>query len=204
MKETDSKVVAEMQLTRFAQKTNGLRMTEMHLRVLDFYETTDKYVLLDLIDDMLDELGRNGVRALGRNVQSLSKRQATSLLIDLRRWYITSYCNDVVENCTKLRELQRRVDAVETENATLKARLNDGWSDRVTYENMVDQIAACEDTSERDEARKLVEPMLKRDMVRKFREDIRQKVQEMHPHGNTFNGPVGQVIGHVDKIERKD
>ena len=33
---------------------------------------------------------------------------------------------------------------------------------------------------------------------------IKQKMHEDKPIGNTFNGPVGQVIGHVDKIERKD
>ena len=174
------KVAAEMQLGRFALKTHGLRMTEMRLRVLGFLEQTDKFALLGMLDDMMDDLGRNGVRALGQNVQSLSKRQAMLLLTDLRRWWVVNWCCDAVENCDRIRDLQRRLASVEAENAAMKARLNDGWTGRVTYESMVEQIAACEDASERDEARKLIEPMLKRETARKFREDIKQKVKELN------------------------
>ena len=174
------KVAAEMQLGRFALKTHGLRMTEMRLRVLGFLEQTDKFALLGMLDDMMDDLGRNGVRALGQNVQGLSKRQAMLLLTDLRRWWVVNWCCDAVENCDRIRDLQRRLASVEAENAAMKARLNDGWTGRVTYESMVEQIAACEDASERDEARKLIEPMLKRETARKFREDIKQKVKELN------------------------
>ena len=174
------KVAAEMQLGRFALKTHGLRMTEMRLRVLGFLEQADKFALLGMLDDMMDDLGRNGVRALGQNVQGLSKRQAMLLLTDLRRWWVVNWCCDAVENCDKIRDLQRRLASVEAENAAMKARLNDGWTGRVTYESMVEQIAACEDASERDEARKLIEPMLKRETARKFREDIKQKVKELN------------------------
>ena len=174
------KVAAEMQLGRFALKTHGLRMTEMRLRVLGFLEQTDKFALLGMLDDMMDDLGRNGVKALGQNVLNLSKRQAMLLLTDLRRWWVVNWCCDAVENCDKIRDLQRRLASVEAENAAMKARLNDGWTGRVTYESMVEQIAACEDASERDEARKLIEPMLKRETARKFREDIKQKVKELN------------------------
>ena len=174
------KVAAEMQLGRFALKTHGLRMTEMRLRVLGFLEQADKFALLGMLDDMMDDLGRNGVRALGQNVQNLSKRQAMLLLTDLRRWWVVNWCCDAVENCDRIRDLQRRLASVEAENAAMKARLNDGWTGRVTYESMVEQIAAFEDASERDEARKLIEPMLKRETARKFREDIKQKVKELN------------------------
>ena len=174
------KVAAEMQLGRFALKTHGLRMTEMRLRVLGFLEQADKFALLGMLDDMMDDLGRNGVKALGQNVQGLSKRQAMLLLTDLRRWWVVNWCCDAVENCDRIRDLQRRLASVEAENAAMKARLNDGWTGRVTYESMVEQIAACEDASERDEARKLIEPMLKRETARKFREDIKQKVKELN------------------------
>ena len=180
MKEAEMKVAAEMQLGRFALKTHGLRMTEMRLRVLGFLEQADKFALLGMLDDMMDDLGRNGVKALGQNVQGLSKRQAMLLLTDLRRWWVVNWCCDAVENCDRIRDLQRRLASVEAENAAMKARLNDGWTGRVTYESMVEQIAACEDASERDEARKLIEPMLKRETARKFREDIKQKVKELN------------------------
>ncbi len=197
-----------MRLEKFAQKTHGLRMDEMRLRVLGYWEQVDKYALLGMLDDMIGELGRNGVKALGQNERNLSKRQAMLILADLRRWWVTNWCHDVVENCGKVSELRRRVAALEAENESLKERLNDGWTGRVTYENMVEQIAACEDASERDDARKLVEPMLKRDMARKFREDIRRKVLEAqgdkekptyghvtmnHPQ---FDGPMYEIKGN--------
>ena len=183
------RIAAEMQLARFAQKTQGLMTTETHLKVLSFFDQTDKYTLLGLIDNMVDDLARNGLRALGQNVQNLSKRQALLLLGDLRRWFIINYCNDVVENCDKLCECQRRAAMLEAENIAMKSRLNDGWSDRVTFENVVEQIAACEDTKERDEARKIFEPMLKREMARKLRAEIKRKVNESNisEGSRTFN-----------------
>lgn len=181
MKDIDPKIVAEMSLARFVQKTNGLRVTEMHLRVLTLLEQTDRFTMLSLMDKMVDELMRNGVRPLGPKVQSLNKKQILLLLIDLRRWFIITYCDNAVECCEKVCELLRQNEELERNYAALKARLNDGWTDRVTYENVVEQIAACEDASERDDARKLFEPMLKRDMARKFREDIKKKVKEMNP-----------------------
>ena len=201
MKDGDAKVAAEMQLARFAQKTHGLRMTEMHLRVLGLAEQTDKYFLLGLMDDMMDDLHRNGVRALGQNVQKLSKREALLLLSDLRRWWATGYCQNVVENCARVVELQRRVAVLEAENEALRAQVNDGWTNRVTYENVVEKIAGYEDASEHDNARNLIEPMLKRDMARKFREDIKRKVKEMNGEdgasARTFNN-----YGTYNEVQR--
>ena len=36
--------------------------------------------------------------------------------------------------------LNERIEQLEAENKELIAKLNDGWRDRVTYENIVDQI----------------------------------------------------------------
>lgn len=178
-----------MQLARFVKRTNGLRLSEMHVVVLGFLEQADKFVLLDLIDDMIDELVRGGRAALGAHAQGLSKRQALLLLGDLRRWFVVNYCYDAVENCNRMRELTRRVVVLEAE----RTRFNDGWSDRVTYENMVEKIAGYEDASERDNARNLIEPMLKRDMARKFREDIKAKMKEL-------NGDEGGKEGATIRI----
>ena len=54
---------------------------------------------------------------------------------------------------------------------------------------MVEQIASYEDPAQRDEARKLIEPMLKKNMVRKFRADIKRKANELNggDKGATFN-----------------
>lgn len=86
-------------------------------------------------------------------------------------------------------DLRIQMNELKAENEELKARMNDGWTDRVTYDNMVEQIASYEDPAQRDEARKLVEPMLKKNMVRKLRADIKRKVNELNggEGGRTFN-----------------
>ena len=77
------------------------------------------------------------------------------------------------------RALNVRIEMLEAENTELRAKLNDGWSDRVTFENVVEQIASNEDPAQRDEARKIFEPMLKKEMARKLRAEIKRKVKEM-------------------------
>ena len=86
-------------------------------------------------------------------------------------------------------DLRIQINELKAENDELKAMLHDGWRDRVTYDNMVEQIASYEDPAQRDEARKLVEPMLKKNMVRKLRADIKRKVNESNggEGGRTFN-----------------
>lgn len=86
-------------------------------------------------------------------------------------------------------DLRIQMNELKAENEELKARMNDGWTDRVTYDNMVEQIASYEDPAQRDEARKLIEPMLKKNMVRKLRADIKRKVNESNggEGGRTFN-----------------
>ena len=180
MKETDSKVVAEMQLARFVQKTHGLKLSEMYVRTQMLLEQTDQFTLLRLIDDMMDDLQRNGVRALGANSLNLSKREALARLGNLRLWWVMNHCRDLVDACDKVSELLQRVAVLEAENEAQKAQLNDGWTNRVTYENVVEKIASYEDVAARDRARNMIEPMLKRDMVRKFREDVKRKVQEQN------------------------
>jgi hypothetical protein len=180
MAEAREKIVSEMKLEQFAHKTNGLRMTEMQLKVAGFLEQTDKYTVLGLIDDMTDDLARNGKQALGKSPNGLSKRAGLLQLGILRRWFVMNYCYDAVETCDKLRESQRKAQLLELENTALKTLVNNGWTNRVTFENVVEQIAAYEDSATRDEARGLIEPLLKKDMVLKLREAIKKKVKEQH------------------------
>ena len=88
-----------------------------------------------------------------------------------------------------VRALNVRIEVLEAENTELRARLNDGWNDRVTFENVVEQIASNEDPALRDEGRKIFEPMLKKEMARKLRAAIKHKVKEMNvgDGGRTFN-----------------
>ena len=89
-------------------------------------------------------------------------------------------------------DLRIQMNELKAENEELKARMNDGWTDRVTYDNMVEQIASYEDPAQRDEARKLIEPMLKKNMVTKFRRDIRNRAKELN-EGNGANITIQQA-----------
>ena len=87
-------------------------------------------------------------------------------------------------------QLRQRVAELEDENARLteaaeQQKKCDEWASRVTYEGVVEQIAACEDAKERDEARKLIEPLLKRSQAAKFRKDIKKKVKELNEDSST-------------------
>lgn len=94
------------------------------------------------------------------------------------------------------KQLRQRVAAQDEKIAKLEGALeeqkkNDDWSSRVTYDGVVEQIAACEDAKERDEARKLIEPLLKQAQVKLFRRDIKRRVKELNEEqgngGSTFN-----------------
>ena len=97
-------------------------------------------------------------------------------------------------------QLKERVTALEAENAALTDTIDqwkkgDEWSSRVTYENLVEQIAACEDAKERDEARKLIEPLLKKSQVTQFRRDIKRRVKELNEESDAYSdAQVARVL----------
>jgi len=69
------------------------------------------------------------------------------------------------------------------EEALEQQKKGEEWASRVTYDGVVEQIAACEDAKERDEARKLIEPLLKKAQVTQFRRDIKKRVKELNEDG---------------------
>ena len=97
-------------------------------------------------------------------------------------------------------QLRQRVAALESENAALTDTLeqwksNDEWSNRVTYDNVVDQIASLEDASKRDDARRMFEALLKKNQVTQFRRDIKHRVKELNEEGDAYNDKqVVQVL----------
>ena len=107
------------------------------------------------------------------------------------------------------RVAQQDETIVKLEEALEQQKKSDEWASRVTYEGLVEQIAACEDAKERDEARKLIEPLLKLNQVRQFRRDIKKRVKELNEEngGSTFNnyGTYTEVhAGGVNVNNRKD
>ena len=89
-------------------------------------------------------------------------------------------------------QLRQRVAALESENAALTDTINqwksnDEWSNRVTYDNVVDQIASLEDASKRDDARRMFEPLLKKGQVSQLRKDIKRRVKELNDDSDSFS-----------------
>jgi regulator of replication initiation timing len=129
---------------------------------------------------------------------------------------INGYHQALAEN-EQLRQqaakLRQRVAKLESENAAFAETIeqwkkDDEWASRVTYEGVVEQIAACEDAKERDEARKLIEPLLKRSQVTQFRRDIKKRVKELNEESaGTFNnyGTYTEVhAGGINISNKKD
>lgn len=109
--------------------------------------------------------------------------------------------------------LLQRVATLEAENARLEdtveqLKKDDEWTSRVTYENVVEQIASNEDASKRDDARKVFEPLLKRSQVTQLRRDIKRRVKELNEeNGSTFNnyGTYTEVhSGGININNKKD
>ena len=92
------------------------------------------------------------------------------------------------EMAARLEQAGQRINELEQENEQLRKEKQkaDEWSSRVTYEGVVEQIAACEDAKERDEARKLIEPLLKKDTATRFRKDIRRRAKELSEGGTNI------------------
>lgn len=103
----------------------------------------------------------------------------------------------LLDECVQLRE---RVATLESENAALTETVEqwkngDEWSNRVTYDNVVDQIASLEDASKRDDARRMFEPLLKKTQVTQFRKDIKRRVKELNEEGDAYSDKlVAQVL----------
>ena len=116
----------------------------------------------------------------------------------IREW--AEMAHEMVVKLEELEATKLELATAQAEIKALKAELDamkkadDEWGSRVTYDNMVEQIAACEDTKERDEARKLIEPLLKRSTVTKFRRDIRNRAKELN-EGNGANITIQHVAG---------
>ena len=111
-----------------------------------------------------------------------------------------NYFNGIQQVLEENERLRQRVAALESENAALTDTLEqwkngDEWSNRVTYDNVVDQIASLEDASKRDDARRMFEALLKKSQVTQFRKDIKHRVKELNEEGDAYSDKlVAQVL----------
>lgn len=105
----------------------------------------------------------------------------------VREWAETAH--EMVVKLDELEATKQELAATQAEIKALKAELetlkkyDDEWGSRVTYENVVDQIALYEDPSQRDEARKVFAPLLKKNMVTKMHKDIKRRAKELNGEG---------------------
>lgn len=117
--------------------------------------------------------------------------------------FFTGFQQVLAEN----EQLRQQVAKLESEKAALTetiehSKKHDEWASRVTYEGVVEQIAACEDAKERDEARKLIEPLLKRSQATQFRKDIKKRVKELNEESmNDAEPGVAPAILKTDDAE---
>ena len=215
-------------LNSFASFT-GLMIDEMHLAVEVSMRNIDKYKVLENIDQMVEEAKKSPYVSIQSFMgKQIDMEEAEMKLEDLRRWFITEYCYDIMENCNKVIELQRALADKDVEmkrhNDDLKQKMaewnkekekmaadmeamnkKDEWSSRVTYENIVEQIASLEDPSKRDDARRVFEPLLKKNQVAQLRKDVKQRVKQMNEESNgptinaekvEVNGPMYEITGN--------
>ena len=110
------------------------------------------------------------------------------------RLFSQSFQNLIDEHddmAARLEQSEQRIRELEQENERLlsEQQKNGSWASRVTYENVVELIASYEDAFQRDEARKLIEPLLKKEQVRQLRRDIKKRVKEQNEDNGigTFN-----------------
>ena len=113
---------------------------------------------------------------------------------------LTNLFSTVLQVMEDNERLTQRVAALESENAALTETVeqwknNDEWSNRVTYDNVVDQIASLEDASKRDDARRMFEALLKKGQVTQFRRDIKKRVKELNEEGDAYSdNQVAEVL----------
>ena len=119
----------------------------------------------------------------------------------------------------KLMEENREKDAKIEEQQEMIERLKgeldqskkvDEWADRLTFDAVVEEIASNEDAAQRDNARKLIEPLLKKSQVTQLRKDIKRRVKELNEDsagGVNFNnyGTYTEVhSGGININNKKD
>ena len=110
------------------------------------------------------------------------------------------YFNSIQLVLKENEQLRQQVATLENKIEALtdtidESKKNDEWSSRVTYDNVVDQIASLEDASKRDDARRMIEALLKKSQVTQFRRDIKRRVKELNDDGDAYNDKlVAQVL----------
>ena len=111
-----------------------------------------------------------------------------------------NYLNGIQLVLEENKQLRQQVAMLENKIEALtdtidQSKKKDEWSNRVTYDNVVDQIASLEDASKRDDARRMFEAMLKKSQVAQFRKDIKHRVKELNEEGDAYSdSQVAQVL----------
>ena len=119
----------------------------------------------------------------------------------------TNYFSGVQQVMAENEQLRQRVaeqdgTIAKLEEALEQQKKGDEWASRVTYDNVVDQIASLEDTSKRDDARRMFEPLLKRSQATQFRKDIKRRVKELNEENMNDTEPgVAPAVLKTEEAE---
>lgn len=156
------------------------------------------------VDDPLQEVKEFGTRVINYFVEV----QQLIADYDYLRQRLATLEADYATLEANYAKLEAEKARLEVKVEQLQSKKGDEWTSRVTYENVVEQIASNEDASKRDDARKVFEPLLKRSQVTQLRRDIKRRVKELNDEsGSTFNnyGTYTEVhSGGININNKKD
>ena len=87
----------------------------------------------------------------------------------------------------KIDEQQETIDRLQDELE--QSRTGDEWAQRVTFDNVVDEIASNEDAAQRDQYRRFIETMLPQKLVKLLRKAIKKRVKELNEENEESQEP---------------
>ena len=87
----------------------------------------------------------------------------------------------------KIDEQQETIDRLQDELE--QSRKGDEWAQRVTFDNVVDEIASNEDAAQRDLHRRFIELLLPQKLVKLLRKAVKKRVKEINEENEESTEP---------------
>lgn len=94
---------------------------------------------------------------------------------------------DMKAKDAKIDEQQETIDRLQDELE--QSRKGDEWAQRVTFDNVVDEIASNEDAAQRDLHRRFIELLLPQKLVKLLRKAVKKRVKEINEENEESTEP---------------
>ena len=94
---------------------------------------------------------------------------------------------DMKAKDAKIDEQQETIDRLQDELE--QSRKGDDWAQRVTFDNVVDEIASNEDAAQRDLHRRFIELLLPQKLVKLLRKAVKKRVKEINEENEESTEP---------------